>query len=125
MQGLVRMASGATTLEVLVSAQDDAEVRRVTISNSSDSTREVEVTSYAELVLAPQAADVAHPAFSKLFIETEHLAANPDLHDKFWNATKLAGAAKKSEDPAQGQELLNAVDEMVDSLARSLRRKHR
>ena len=64
----------ATTLEVLVSAQDDAEVRRVTISNSSDSTREVEVTSYAELVLAPQAADVAHPAFSKLFIETEHLA---------------------------------------------------
>ena len=32
------------------------------------------MTSYAELVLAPQAADVAHPAFSKLFVETEHLA---------------------------------------------------
>jgi cyclic beta-1,2-glucan synthetase len=69
-----RDAALATTLEVLVSAQDDAEVRRVTISNSGNRTREVEVTSYAELVLAPQAADVAHPAFSKLFIETEHLA---------------------------------------------------
>ncbi len=64
----------ATTLEVLVSAEDDAEVRRVTISNLGDQPREVEVTSYAELVLAPQAADVAHPAFSKLFVETEHLA---------------------------------------------------
>jgi cyclic beta-1,2-glucan synthetase len=63
-----------TTLEILVSAEDDAEVRRVTISNLGDEMREIEVTSYAELVLAPQAADVAHPAFSKLFIETEHLA---------------------------------------------------
>jgi cyclic beta-1,2-glucan synthetase len=63
-----------TSLEVLVSAEDDAEVRRVTISNLGDEMREIELTSYAELVLAPQAADVAHPAFSKLFIETEHLA---------------------------------------------------
>ncbi len=64
----------ATTLEVLVSAEDDAEVRRVTISNSGDRARDVEITSYAELVLAPQAFDLAHPAFSKLFIVTEHLA---------------------------------------------------
>ncbi len=63
----------ATTLEVLVSTEDDAEVRRVTISNGSQQTCEIEVTSYAELVLAPAAADTAHPAFSKLFIETEHL----------------------------------------------------
>ena len=63
-----------TTLEVLVSAEDDAEVRRVTISNLGEGVREIEVTSYAELVLAPQAADVSHPAFSKMFIETEHLA---------------------------------------------------
>jgi cyclic beta-1,2-glucan synthetase len=63
-----------TTLEVLVSAEDDAEVRRVTILNSGDRACEVEVTSYAELVLAPHAADVTHPAFSKLFVETEHLA---------------------------------------------------
>lgn len=63
-----------TNFHVLVSAEDDAEVRRVTILNCSDAPREVEVTSYAELVLASQASDVAHPAFSKLFIETEHLA---------------------------------------------------
>ena len=63
-----------TTLEVLVSAEDDAEVRRVSITNSGSRVREIEVTSYAELVLAPQAADVAHPAFSKLFVETEYLA---------------------------------------------------
>ena len=64
----------ATSLQVLVSAEDDAEVRRVTISNLGNRTREVEVTSFAELVLAPQASDVAHPAFSKLFVETEHHA---------------------------------------------------
>ena len=57
-----------TTLEVLVSAEDDAEVRRISIANAGDRVREIEVTSYAELVLAPQAADVAHPAFSKLFV---------------------------------------------------------
>jgi cyclic beta-1,2-glucan synthetase len=70
-----RDGSLATTLEVLVSGEDDAEVRRLTISNLGDDTREIEVTSYAELVLAPQSADVAHPAFSKLFVETEHLVA--------------------------------------------------
>jgi cyclic beta-1,2-glucan synthetase len=63
-----------TNLEILVSAEDDAEVRRVTLSNAGSRVREIEITSYAELVLAPQSADVAHPAFSKLFVETEHLA---------------------------------------------------
>jgi cyclic beta-1,2-glucan synthetase len=60
--------------QVVVSAEDDAEVRRVTISNVGDKTREIEITSYAELVLAPQASDQAHQAFSKLFVETEYLA---------------------------------------------------
>ena len=46
------------------------------------------------------------------YFKPEHLERFPDLHDKFWNATKLAGAAKKSEDPAQVQELLNAIDEI-------------
>jgi cyclic beta-1,2-glucan synthetase len=63
-----------TTLEVLVSAEDDAEVRRVSIANSGSRTRDIEVTSYSELVLGPQSADVAHPTFAKLFIETEYLA---------------------------------------------------
>ena len=60
-----------TTLEVLVSPEDDAEVRRVSITNLGVQDREIELTSYAELVLAPPAADAAHPAFSKLFVQTE------------------------------------------------------
>ncbi len=65
-----------TTLDVIVSAEDDAEVRRVSITNSGSRSSDVEITSYAELVLAPQSADIAHPAFSKLFVETDYL---PDL----------------------------------------------
>ena len=63
-----------TTLEVLVSAEDDAEVRRVSIANSGDGVREIDVTSYTELVLGRQEDDVAHPAFMKLFVATEYLA---------------------------------------------------
>ena len=43
------------------------------------------------------------------YFKPEHLQKFPDLHDKFWKATKLAGDAKKSLDPAQGQQLLDAV----------------
>ncbi len=60
-----------TTLEVAVSPEDDAEVRRVSISNLGSRVREVELTSYAEIVLASEAADTAHPAFSKMFVQTE------------------------------------------------------
>src|SRR6185503_1358913 len=59
------------TLEVIVSPEDDAEIRRVSISNGGSRRRDVDVTSYAEVVLAEQGADVAHPAFSNLFVQTE------------------------------------------------------
>ncbi len=62
-----------TTLEVIVSPEDDAEVRRVSIANAGDASRQIELTSYAELALAPPAADAAHPAFAKLFVQTEYL----------------------------------------------------
>ena len=65
----------STTLEVVVSPEDDAEVRRVSIANLGTRTREVQVTSYAEVAIAPQATDEAHPAFSKLFVETEFVAS--------------------------------------------------
>ncbi|MGH8316016.1 MAG: glycosyl transferase, partial [Steroidobacterales bacterium] len=64
----------ATTLEVVVSPEHDAEVRRVSITNLGARTREIELTSYAEIVLAPPAADAAHPAFSNLFMQTEYVA---------------------------------------------------
>jgi len=63
-----------TTMEVLVSPEDDGEVRRVSVSNAGSGVREIDITSYAELVLAPQHADISHAAFSKLFVETEYLA---------------------------------------------------
>ena len=71
-----RDRSLTTTLEVVVSSEDDAEVRRVSITNLGTRTREIQVTSYAELCLASQAADVAHPAFSNLFVQTEFV---PDV----------------------------------------------
>ncbi|MEO8259571.1 MAG: glucoamylase family protein [Acidobacteriota bacterium] len=63
-----------TRLDVTVSPEDDAEARRVTMTNGGRRSRVIDVTSYAELVLATDAADRAHPAFSKLFVQTEFIA---------------------------------------------------
>ena len=63
-----------TTLQVAVSPENDAEARRITITNVGRRACEIEVTSYAEVVLAPDAADAAHPAFSNLFVQTEFVA---------------------------------------------------
>jgi len=72
---LVRIDSGiTTTLKIIVSPEDDAEVRHLSITNTSSRMQDIEVTSYCELVLAPPAADSAHPAFSKLFVQTEYVA---------------------------------------------------
>ncbi|MGB7211142.1 MAG: glucoamylase family protein [Gemmatimonadales bacterium] len=68
-----------TRLEVIVSSEDDAEVRRVSLTNHGVRTREIEVTSYAEVVLAPAAADAAHPAFSNLFVQTESIPERDTL----------------------------------------------
>ena len=62
-----------STLEVQISPEDDAEVRLLSLTNGSMREREIEVTSYAELVLGSHAADLAHPAFSKMFVRTEFL----------------------------------------------------
>ena len=53
--------------------EDDVEVRRLVVTNHGDRARELDVTSYAEIVLAPQADDLAHPAFGKLFVESEYV----------------------------------------------------
>ena len=59
--------------EICVSPEDDVEIRRVTLTNQSSRTRHIEVTSYAEVVLAPLHADLSHRAFSNLFVQTEIL----------------------------------------------------
>ncbi len=68
-------AGMVTHMEIVVSAEDNAEVRRISLTNNSMRTREIELTSYAEIVLNTPQADAAHPAFSNLFIETEFFAA--------------------------------------------------
>ena len=60
--------------EIVVSPEDDIELRRTHITNRSRVRRTIDVTSYTEVVMAPPAADAAHPAFSNLFVQTEILA---------------------------------------------------
>ncbi|MFH2011203.1 MAG: glucoamylase family protein [Pseudomonadota bacterium] len=62
-----------THTEIAVSPEDDIELRRITIINRSGKRRAIDVTSYAEVVLASAAADALHPAFSNLFVQTEIL----------------------------------------------------
>ncbi|MGE3239998.1 MAG: glucoamylase family protein [Pirellulales bacterium] len=64
-------------LEVTISPESNVEVRQVTLTNHGRRTAVVEVTSYAEVVLTAAAADAAHPAFNKLFVETEFV---PESH---------------------------------------------
>ena len=63
----------STQLDIAVSTEDDVEVRRLTVRNHGVRIRELDVTSYAEIVLTSAASDLAHPAFGKLFVETEYL----------------------------------------------------
>ena len=91
----------ASTLEIVISPEDDAEIRRVSLTNNGSRVREIEVTSYMEIVLAPMPADIAHPAFSNLFVQTEYLPQSHGLiaqrrqrsenDPKIWIAHVLAG----------------------------------
>jgi cyclic beta-1,2-glucan glucanotransferase len=68
-----------TRLEIAVSPENDAEVRRISLTNRSDRPREIELTSYVEIALASRAEDTSHPAFAKLFLETEWVAESAAL----------------------------------------------
>ena len=63
----------STQLDIAVSPEDDVEVRRLTLTNHGDRGREIEITSYVEIVLLAAADDFAHPAFGKLFLETAYV----------------------------------------------------
>ena len=62
------------TMDITVAPDDDVEIRRVTLTNHGERPRRIALTSYAEIILAPQAADARHPAFNKLFIESAYVA---------------------------------------------------
>lgn len=68
-----------TQTDIVVSPEDNAEVRCISLTNRSTRIREIELTSYAEIVLAPPASDIAHPAFSNLFIETEFIREDSSI----------------------------------------------
>jgi cyclic beta-1,2-glucan synthetase len=70
-----RHAGFQIVTRIWVSPEDDVEIRRVVITNLSGDQRAIELTSYSEVVLAVPAADLAHPVFSNLFIQTELLRA--------------------------------------------------
>lgn len=63
-----------TKTEVVVASGDNVEIRRISLKNTGKKACTIEVTSYFEVVLASQSADVSHPAFSNLFVETEFLS---------------------------------------------------
>ena len=87
-------------MSVVVSADDDVEVRKLTILNRTRRRRYLEFTSYAEFALAPHAADAAHAAFSKMFVETEtdggvliaHRRLRAPDDSPLWVAHMLVGA---------------------------------
>ncbi|MEY2152012.1 glycosyl transferase family 36 [Rhodanobacter sp. 115] len=74
-EGSVRVQRCHDTLEsvldVAVAGEHDVELRRITLTNHGDRPRTITLTSYAELVLGPAGADASHPAFSKMFVQTE------------------------------------------------------
>ncbi|HEY2842814.1 MAG TPA: glucoamylase family protein, partial [Bryobacteraceae bacterium] len=61
-----------TVLSVTVAPEDNIEVRRLVLTNLSRRSRQLEITSYLELAMSPHGADAAHPAFNKMFIETQY-----------------------------------------------------
>jgi len=97
-----------TTTTVVVTPEDDGELRRVALRNDGTRPRHIELTSYAEIVLAPQRADVAHPAFSNLFVQTEFIAHSgallatrrprSDRESAVWAVHVLAGGGTNPQD---------------------------
>ncbi len=65
----------ALHMEITVAPDDDVEIRRIHVSNESDRPRRLQLTTYGEVVLAPPGTDQRHPAFTKLFVESEYIPA--------------------------------------------------
>ncbi len=120
-----------SVLEVTVAPEDDVELRRLTVTNRSVRSRLLEFTSYSELALAPHAADKAHPAFSKMFIETERTADNILIAQRrprspeephVWAAHLIVGASGQIQSETDRAKFLgrgNGV-EFADALRRPL-----
>ncbi|MDO9182604.1 MAG: glucoamylase family protein, partial [Bacteriovorax sp.] len=60
-------------LEVFISPEDNTEIRRISLNNNALEVKVIELTSYFEVVLNAKEADIAHPSFSNLFVQTEYI----------------------------------------------------
>jgi cyclic beta-1,2-glucan synthetase len=103
-------------LFITVSPEEDVEIRRIRLNNLGEQTRHISFSSYAEVVLASQGADQRHPAFSKLFIETEYL---PELNALLF--TRRARSA--TEKPPFMLHMLFSGDALTNLRAEADRRK--
>ncbi len=97
-----------TSLRIAVSTEDDAEMRQVSLTNRGARPCEIEATSYAEIVLAPPAADAAHPAFSNLFVQTELV---PELE-----ALVASRRPRDGEAPVWAAQVMTVQGEMVGTM---------
>jgi cyclic beta-1,2-glucan synthetase len=83
-----RIGTMSLTERVCVAPEDDVEIRHITVTNEGPVRRRLEVTSYAEVVLGDAAEDRRHPAFSKLFVESEYV---PELHGLLFHRRPRSG----------------------------------
>jgi cyclic beta-1,2-glucan synthetase len=111
-----------SVMSIVVSADDDVEVRKMTILNRTRRRRYLEFTSFAELAMAPHAADAAHPAFGKLFIETEtedgvviaHRRLRSPDDAPLWVAHMLVGATGNVEFETNRQTFIGRARNISD-----------
>lgn len=96
-----RSVSGIGTVLTLTVADDDVEVRRLTVVNQGKRRRQLQITSYVELAMAPHAWDASHPAFAKMFVQTERLGGDVLIawrrlrepnEESIWTAHLVVGA---------------------------------
>ncbi|MHB1224195.1 MAG: GH36-type glycosyl hydrolase domain-containing protein [Gemmatimonadaceae bacterium] len=99
-----------TRLEIAVVPDDAAEVRRLTVTNNGGEWRELELTSYGEIVLAPPESDRAHPAFANLFVETE-------WHEWCTAVTATRRARSATEQPLWCVHVVDAGDDRVGEVS--------
>ncbi|MEO7210384.1 MAG: glucoamylase family protein, partial [Chitinophagaceae bacterium] len=90
-----------TKTEIVVSPEDDLELRRVRVTNRNGGIKKIRITSFAEVVIAPQADDEAHPAFSNLFVQTK-------IHPKQSTIICTRRPRSKDENPPWMFHLVNA-----------------
>lgn len=97
-------------MDVLVATDDNAELRRITLHNDGDAVREVELTSYCEVVLTSAASDAAHRVFSNMFVYTEWVSDH--------RGTLLAHRRPRTaqENPVWAGHVIAASSGILDSL---------